>query len=313
VKHNNKLRKKILREAYINGLDFENNKNINIKKTTADYILEKLHEEKYYTKKRYVVDLNHFKIGNFAWVFVCVNWNEIDEKTFVEKLTSLPYVHTIADITGNFDIAIKIIGNQFRSINSYIFEIEKMFSGAIVNTKIYYLNKEIKNSHLITKKREDVELNKVDESIIIEKDKNPKIKLSEIAKKYGYHRNTISKRWSTLINKKIILKETLDLTHKGYKFINMGLKAFIILHTYPGKRDKIINNLKNEERVQDIFTTISNGVIAIVRVEDSEDLSTIHKKLSKFKDIKGTETIIFLTKHTRKEMTREELKYLKNH
>lgn len=301
MKENLKLRKKILKDIYITGFPCKSQKD-EFSNSKVYYILKKLNEKKFFTKERYILNLTHFNLEKFAWIFVSINWIELSEEEVMKKLSKFSYVHTIADVTGGYDIAIKIIGRDFSQLNKFIFEIEKELSSALNDVKIYYLNEDLKSHYQILNNTKNIDLKEIDKYLIVEKNKNPKITLNEIGKIHRYHRNTLSKRWHELCKNKVILKKTIELTHAGYKFIDKGLKAFIILHTYPGKREKIIKNLIEEELISDVFSVISNGIVAIVRVEDSQELSYIHKKISKFNDIKKTETIIFLTKQTKSEI-----------
>lgn len=308
------LRKKILKEVYVHGL-YNKTKiedRLKMNPQTINYVLKKLQEEKLFVKKRYVINLNHFDINTFAWIFISINWIEINEEGLLEKLNKLPYIHTISEVTGNYDIAIKIIAKNYEKLNEYVFNIESILSSGINDVKTYYLNKEIKMHYLKVEERKKIPLKKIDNILVLEKDNNPEINLIDIAKKHKLHRNTVSKRWGELWANTVILKKTVELNHAGYKFINLGLKAFIIINTYPGKNERVIQNLLNETMVQDVFSTISNVIIAIVRVEDSQELSIIHKKISMFSDIKRTETIIFLKKHTKSGLTSRELNLLVN-
>lgn len=308
------LRKKILTESYINGI-YNTSRiedRLGLKLNTIEYVLEKLKEEKLIVKERYLINLSHFKLNNFAWIFISVNWAEIDEKELLNKLTSLHYVHTISEITGEYDIAIKVIGKSYEKLNEYVAEIEKILSNDLVDVQTYYSNKEIKSHYLKFEEIKNFPIKKMDNILILEKNNNPKISILEIAKKYKFHRNTLSKRWAELKNHKVILKKTVELSYEGYKFINLGLKAFVIIRTYPGKNDEVIKNLLTEDKVQDVFTTLSNALVAIIRAEDSQELSIIHKRISKFEAVKRTQTIIFLKKYTKSGITSRDLSLLTN-
>jgi len=88
----------------------------------------------------------------------------------------------------------------------------------------------------------------------------------------------------------------------------LGLKAFIIITPYPGKGETITKSLSTHDAVQDLFTTFSNDVVLITRVATSQDLAYFYRTFSKIQGcIKETNTIIFLTKHTKTCLTLNEL------
>jgi DNA-binding Lrp family transcriptional regulator len=161
------------------------------------------------------------------------------------------------------------------------------------------------------KRKNFVELKKVDSILLEEKTFNPKERLSDIAAKYHLHRNTVSNRWKKLLNSGMILKETLDLTQKGYDEIGLELKAFISIKPTPGHEGRVVKMLLKEPKIQDLFSTLSNELVAIIRTENSQTLLEFHKMLFKMPNsIKHTDTIIFLSKHSRAGWTMNEIQTL---
>ncbi len=298
--------KKILKTAYINGI-YSNgqsiDKRLKLSKSTVDYVLEKLKTEKYFVKERYIIDLNTLNLGKFAWLFISVNWEKFDEELFMTKLMKIINVHTIAEITGNYDYAIKLIGNSIQNLNSIILTIEKFFP-EIIDTEVHFANREFKTQFVKHYSDQKYRLNEDELWIVSEKDQNPSMKLSAIAKKYKIHRNTVSNKWNKMWENNAILKKTIELTPKGYNFIDRGLKSFIIVKPLPGMQDKIIEKIIDHEQIQDLFTSIENEIILLIRARDSDDLAQFYKNLSrKCPNIKKTNTIIFLTKKTKSGLT----------
>ena len=307
----NELRKKILTHAYTYGFQ-KNGKKLedilNIKKNTLDYTLEKLEKEKYFSRMRYEINFDSIGLGRFAWIFVSVNWDNFDFNKFVEKALSIPQVGVVADITGEFDLALKIVGPSIQSINSFVLGFEKIFEDVISNTKIYFANKEYKRHYLETPKKNKLILSEIDYKILCEKNQNPKLSIFEISQKLKLHRNTVSNKWKSYLENKVILKKTIELTPQGYDEIGLGLKAFIILKPCPGKIEDIAKQLCAVDEIQDLFTTLSNEIVVITRVPNSEELAYFYKKFSKIKGcIKSTTTIIFLSKHTKTCMSLAEI------
>ena len=178
MKNNKDLRKKILRFSYINGFEKNGkylNENLKLKKSTVDYVLDKLQKEKYYSKYRYEINMDSVGLGKFAWVFLSIDWGNFDFPEFIEKALGMPQVSIIADITGDYDLAIKVYGPSVQSINSFVLGFEKIFQTVIRETKIYFANKEVKRHYLKLEKSNKMKLTSIDYKILCEKNQNPKM------------------------------------------------------------------------------------------------------------------------------------------
>lgn len=310
MKDSKKNWKKILKTIYINGFlsnKKEVNNKLNFNKNVIDYVLIKSKKEKLFLKERYLIDLNSINLGKFAWLFVSVDRQNLDKNLFSKKILKIINVHTIAEITGNYDYAIKIIGSSIQNINNIILTIEKIFP-EIIDTEMHFVNKEFKTHFLKYENNQKKILKKEDILILAEKEKNPLINLYEIAKKYSIHRNTVSNKWKKFWTNKILLKKTIELTPKGYEFIEMGLKSFIIIKSTPGMQEKLIQKIIEEDKIQDIFTTIENEIFLLIRTKDSDELAQFYETLAKkCPNIKKTNTIIFLTKKTKSGLGNKEV------
>ncbi|MEK6958953.1 MAG: hypothetical protein AABW59_02800 [archaeon] len=307
----NELRKRVLKCAYKNGLSTDGKDlcdNMHLKRSTVDYALEKLFEEKYCSRLRYEINLDSLGVGKFAWFFVAINWSDFDEDKFISKALELAQVHTVAKVTGTYDFAIKIFGPSIQSISAFIIGLEQLFEGSITDTHVIFANKNYKRHYLKVRKSVPVKLKKIDRLLLEEKTKDPYKNLVDISAKYKVHRNTISNRWKHLVKSRVILKEVVDPTQKGFDEIGLGLKAFVIIKPQPGYEEKVMSEMLEMEDMEDLFTTLSNEIIAIIRTENSQTLAYFHKTLAKAcRYIKRTDTIIFLTKYSRDGMSRAEL------
>ncbi|HNV00929.1 MAG TPA: Lrp/AsnC family transcriptional regulator [archaeon] len=310
--HKHELRYKFLKSAYQNGLVSTNStieKDLGITRETTRYLLERLKQEGYYSDKRLEINTARLGLNVFAWVFVSINWESMEEKEFIRKTISHSYVHTIAKVTGEYDFAIKIFGPSMQKLNSFLMVFEKSFTGVIQDITVIYAITEFKRHYSIVKKTKKAELKKIDCVLIEEKNKNPEKSLMEIAKEQNLHRNTVANRWNKLWKEEIILKESIDLTDKGVSEIKMNLKCFITIKSRPGNELNVIRELVKLDSSQDVFLTLSNLVVVVNRLENSLELATFHKKImSANKYIRKTNTILFLEKKSRNYLTKEELR-----
>jgi DNA-binding Lrp family transcriptional regulator len=254
-------------------------------------------------------------VGKFAWVLVSVNFETYDTEKFIEKVLELTPVISVSEITGQRDVAIKVFGPSINYISSFVLGMEKLFQGIITNVYIYYANHDYKHHYSKNQSKAVFRANKIDCMILSEKTKNPQINLIEIADKHGLHRNSVSKRWKKLWKEGVLIKEIPDLTQKGYDEIKMGLKAFMVIKPIPGKEEQIIKTLMPQKEIQDIFTTMQNEIVIVIRTENSQSLvvemKNWHRKLAKFGSvISHTTTSIFLTKYNKNSLSLKEMRSL---
>lgn len=310
--HKHELRYKFLKSAYQNGLISTNStveKDLSITRDTTRYLLEKLKQEGYYSEKRLEINTSKIGLNFFAWVFVSINWEVMEEKDFIKKTISHSYVHTIAKVTGEYDYAIKIFGPSMQKLNSFLMVFEKSFTGVIQDINVIYVINEFKRHYSLVKKTKKANLKKIDCVLLEEKNKNPEKSLIDISQEQKLHRNTVANRWNKLWKDEVILKESLDLTEKGLSEIKMNLKCFITIKSRPGYELNVIKELVKLDSSQDVFLTLSNLVVVVNRLENSAELSNFHKKIiGAHKYIKKTNTILFLEKKSRNYLTKEELR-----
>lgn len=310
--HRHELKYKFLKSAYQNGLVSTNStieKDLSINRETTRYFLEKLKKEEYYQCKRLEINTSKLGLNVFAWVFVSINWELMEEKEFIKKTISLSYIHTIAKVTGEYDFAIKIFGPSMQKLNSFLIVFEKSFAGVIQDITVMYAITEFKRHYSIIKKTNKTNLKKVDCILLEEKNKNPEKSLIEIAEEQNLHRNTIANRWKKLWKEEVILKESIELTDKGMSEIKMSLKCFMTIKTKPGHELNVIRELVKLDSSQDVFLTLSNLVVVVNRHENSSELASFHKKIMiANKYIRKTNTILFLDKKSRNYLTKEELR-----
>jgi len=310
----NNLRRRILDGAYVLGIESGAGplyKRLGLKKQTVDYALKKLKSEGFFSKTKYELDLNVIGLDKFAWVMLGIDWANYSVEKFISKLLSMPQVLMVADVTGESDLAVKVFGPTRNNISAFILELEKLFEGTIIDTKVLYENLEYKRHYLKIENKSPYMPNKTDCIVLHEKMKFPECTLNDIAYRHRVHRNTISNSWKKLWKKGIVVKKLPDLSQKGYDEIQKGLKAVIIIKPVPGNEEKIITALLKQKEIQDIFTTLSNEIVLVLRTENSRTLADSHRLLTKFDStIRRTNTSIFLSKYNKTSLELSEMKAL---
>ena len=293
------LDRRVLKIGYTKGIHKGQRtfyQRLNLKRSTTDYVLEKLKRERMLTRSSYEVNLPALGIKRFAWLFLSVNWVAFDEEKFMKKALGFPEIGSVLKVTGDYDYAVYILGKSIAKINEFVIGFERIFQDEIEGIDLRFANREYKRHYILVSPCPTYTPNRVDCLLLDEKLKNPGISLAEISKKYKIHRNTVSNRWRKIWKNKVLLKEHLELTEAGFRETRLGLKLFVIIKPVPGKEEKLIRHLAGLEEVENIFTTLSNEIVLNVRVEDSPSLGLLHNKMimGLEKVVKNSKTVLVM-------------------
>lgn len=107
------LDRRVLRAGYMQGIQKGQRSfydRLKIKRSTADYIIEKMKREKLFYRTSYEVNLPSLGIKRFAWLFIAINWINFDEEKFISKSLSFPEVSSVLKLTGGHDYGLQIMG-----------------------------------------------------------------------------------------------------------------------------------------------------------------------------------------------------------
>lgn len=120
-----------------------------------------------------------------------------------------------------------------------------------------------------------------DIDLIRELKKNARITFTELAKKYNVSESAIRKRVAKLIDRRVIKKFTVDVNMRKLGF---EVEALIGLDTTPEKLMKVIDELKEDNMIEALYTSAGDHMIMIhIYFENNEKLREYVRKLE-YKD-----------------------------
>ena len=109
--------------------------------------------------------------------------------------------------------------------------------------------------------------------------RNSKIKFTELARIFGVSETAVRKRIKKLEKEGIIKSYTIEVDVRG---IGYKVDAFLGIDVLPEKYLQILEDLRNDERVVDLYSTSGDHmIIARIWFKDYDDFKNYIQKLEK--------------------------------
>ncbi len=235
----------ILRELDINSRQSISQiaKKTHINKETVNYHIQKLEKENII--QGYFSLINYFKLKSnvFKLLLRYKNIGEKGESKIVSWLTKKSEVIWVGKTEGQWDLIITIRNQNIENIYKILEEFNSIFSKNIqkkqilisyefnwLSEKNLYNNKQQYYNTLFTQFDKKETIDKIDEIIVKELEKNSRIPLVNIAEKTKLTAEATAKRIKNLVKKKIIPRNKVRLNFEkldfGYHHLFISLKDF---------------------------------------------------------------------------------------
>ncbi len=299
---------KILKYIYLHGLlesDITIAKNLKISPTTLNYSITKMEKENIIQGYRYRFDLSTVGLCKVAWVFVALQYNNLDLEKVIDYFANIPCVRVVHFVTGLYDLSLKIYGKDIYEITKCTLKFEEELHDKIKSVSTYFIVKNYKQFNLpIPKVMREIRLKKAALDVLDERVENPELSLVEIADRLKMHRNTVGKIMKWLIKKHIILKKSALINPNYHQQIGIGFKAIIVFEPMIGKSEELANKLSELDIIHELnLIAPANNLLAVLRVADIQDyyhfINTFFKNPKYYKLISKTTTrVIVKTKET---------------
>lgn len=279
-----KIDRKILDFACLNGAQVPVAKiarELRLKPSTVSYALKKMLRERAILGYKYRVNYARLGLGTIAWILLSVRSSKADPLKLLDQLLQFPQVHVASFITGDSDIALKVIERDFSAVDAFVVRITQQFSDVIEDTDVLLVTKNYKMHNIVP--REFLPLPGFDETdlkILSSKMASPEKGLKEIAAGLGMHRNTVSKRWRMLWKQNVLLKKTPVLNPEHYRTMDVALKAIMLIEASPAACDSLAQRLAGLDEVHELNRVLGKfSLMALVRTADAMDFFDFIKKL----------------------------------
>ncbi len=255
-------------------------KKLGLQPSTINYILDKFEKNKVVLGYRY--RFNHLKLGytNINWVFLDLNYKNVEYSRFFSKLSKYPGVVSALAITGEKDAAVRIISKNpadfFNTLNLILAD-----NPDAISSIESHLCSETFKRHNKKIDSKPVKLTKTHKEIIKALIKYPALSVKELSEKLGKHRNTVSKLLKELKRENVVLKKGAIINPKYYKDLGIDLRTVVMIKTQGSYLRKIAEELANYEEVHELSAiTTTNSLIAIVRNSSVPELFNFIKKIN---------------------------------
>ncbi len=240
--------------------------NLNISKQAVSKKIEKFKES--FLKCTAVVDIYRIGYGNVHIYFKLQGLSKEKYNHFIKEIKSVKRIVWIADLFGEFDLAISIFYHDLPDIKRVIKRIDRIIGKNIVKREIYFIDKmDLLNFRIdnveskrmtLENKGENVKIAHLDAQILNVLKMDARTSIQKIAERVSKKPETIKKHIASLEERGVI---------KGYKvLVNWGkinlISGVVILHLVPGTEyGEITKRLSMEKNIPFIATTLEGNII----------------------------------------------------
>ncbi len=257
-------------------------KELRLSPSTLTYKLRKLENNKVLLGYRFRADYAKIGLKRTSWVLFSIRHPNIDINEIIGSLLGYPQIHMVLFITGDYDLALKVYGSGVDEITNFVLGIEKEMGNLIESSAIYFVSKRyVFHNKKIEDLNRRIKLNKTDFEILRLRLENPKLKLVEVAKELGLHRNTVGGRWKRLVNEEVVLKKSPVINPENYFEAGTAFKAIVFFKIVPGKILEFADAFSQLDEIHELNQISSSfDLMAIVRTKNLEDFYIFQRKLS---------------------------------
>ncbi|GAG39826.1 unnamed protein product, partial [marine sediment metagenome] len=228
-------------------------KRLRLKPGTVSYSLKKMLREKTILGYRYRVNYARLGLTTMAWILLKIRLAKVDSFELIDTLLKFPQVHVASFITGEFDLAIKVIERDVASIDSFARKISQEFSDSIESSEILLVTKSYKAHNIIPKEFSCLRsFDETDFKILDSRMSNPNKDIAGVASELGLHRNTVSKRWKNFWKENVLVKKTPVVNPLYYAKLRIALKAIVLIDAVPETCEGIIKKLVSMDEVHEL-------------------------------------------------------------
>jgi Lrp/AsnC family leucine-responsive transcriptional regulator len=268
-----KIDSKVLDFICFNGVhlpEAEIAKRLRLKPTTVSYSLKKMRKERVILGYRYRANYSRLGLSTQAWVLLKLSFAEIDSFGLIDKMLEYPQVHVAAFVTGDFDVALKVMERNIFSIDKFVRKLYQEFSDSIEAVDVLVVTKNFKTHNLVTNSQECLKsFDQTDFEILNIRMQHPEKELAEIASELGLHRNTVSKRWKAFWEKGVLVKKTPVINPEYHSMLKISLRAILLIEANSEASAQIAEKMLEMEQVHELNRVLGNySLLAIVRTEN---------------------------------------------
>ena len=245
-------------------------KQLRLKPTTVSYSLKKMLRDKSILGYRYRVNYARLGLVTTAWVLLKIKSANVDFFNLFEQLLEFPQVHVASFITGEFDIALKVIERDVSCVDAFVRELSKKFPEFINSTEVLLVTKNYKTHNILPKHNSCLpSFDKTDFRILSSRMDSPEKELGQIASELNLHRNTVSKRWKSFWKENVLMKKTPVINPLHYTKLKLSMKALVLIDAAPEACDLLAEKLSEMDEVHELNRLLDGfSLMAIIRTGD---------------------------------------------
>ena len=294
---------KVLKFLKFNGAHFSEReiaRRLRLNQSTVNYSINKMEKQKAISNYMYRINPARIGLNGNAWFFFNFRNDLSSSDDILRIVMQYPEVHVATVVSGTYDIALKIYSKDVAAANKFVMKLEKECKDFLESTNVIYTTDKHKSHNLPFPQRDlDYKLDNIDYKILKFKMQNPNANLNEVAKKLEMHRNTVTKRWSNLWQKNILLKKTPLTNPELNNLIGVDFRIITFLDVHKEKKEKLISELIKLDELHELTSVLTqHDILAIFRTKNVDEfyslLGNLYSNLDCGKVIKSTHSHIIL-------------------
>ncbi len=245
-------------------------KRLRLKPTTVSYSLKKMLREKSILGYRYRVNYARLGLVTTAWVLLKIRSANTDSFHLFDQMLEFPQVHVASFITGEFDIALKVLERDVSCVDAFVRKLSKTFPEFIDSAEVLLVTENYKTHNILPKNNSCLtSFDKTDFKILSSRMNSPEKELGQIASELNLHRNTVSKRWKSFWKENVLIKKTPVINPLYYTELKLSMKAIVLIDVPPEACDILAKKLLELDEVHELNRLLDGfSLMAIIRTGD---------------------------------------------
>jgi len=252
---------------------------LRLSQTTVNYKLKRLEANRVIEGYRFRLDTYLLGYTASAYAFFVLK-RGLKISDVMKKLAAYPETKIVLLVSGDYDLCVKLVGRSQEHIFELVSRIGNEQKALLRHGTILFSVNSFKKHNIPVKQGSQIRLNNAEAEILKLRINEPELKLSEVAKKLGMHRNTVSGKWNEFWEKGLVLKKSALINPLYYPDIGIGFTAFLSVDAEMGSVEKLMRFFLEREEVHELSQISSRpDLLAFVRTKDITAFASFFKDL----------------------------------
>ena len=292
------MERRLLRFLMLSGAHHsvhEIGRQLRVSPQTVAYKMKQLEENGVIRSYRYRA--NPYKLGftNMTWLALDVS-KHLDMEGLEDKILSHPNIFSVSVLAGQIDIFAKVFYSEHDELTEIVEWLGLNFKDVISRISLVPVMRVEKLNQIHGLDRELSALDEKSISILNYQLSHPKASLKETSEALGFHRNTVSRKWTGMWKQGVLLKKSVFVSPEVYQELGFGISSCVFIDAIPGRREEIVKEIVKMESVHELYSlAFRHDLLAVTRTSDINHCYAKVRELYSTRHIADTESMVILS------------------